>query len=198
MNKDYQKLLKELSALKQPKAGAAQTIDTGQQLPADSAEQHCRDADAYAAPDRTVALEPLDSIDVGATISGQGDHDNCNSLPEAPAAPRDDDDDAVVCDTSGGSPPPPLSAPHMAGNSSSRSSAPEGLTPPVSLASVSSRISYISFLFQTYSTAVQQNSSPRLRSPSDLQRDSTRCCVLLKDVAREVKALSDQVSIALD
>ena len=198
MNKDYQKLLKELSALKQTKAGAAQTIDTGHQLPADSAEQHCRDADAYAAPDRTVALEPLDSIDVGATISGQGDHDNCNSLPEAPAAPRDDDDDAAVGDTSVGSPPPPLSAPHMAGNSCSRSSAPEGLAPPVSLASVSSRISYISFLFQTYSTAVQQNSSPRLRSPSDLQRETTRCCVLLKDVAREVKALSDQVSIALD
>ena len=51
MNKDYQKLLKELSALKQTKAGAAQTIYTGQQLPADSAEQHCRDADAYAAND---------------------------------------------------------------------------------------------------------------------------------------------------
>lgn len=196
MNKDYQKLLKELSALKQTSVGAAPMKETGQ-LPADFAE-HSRAADADAALDRIVALEPvtppLDSNYAGATINGQTDQDNCNPLPEATAASHDDAGDDEVCDTSEGS-LPPLSAAHIAESSSSHSSAPERLaaaTPP-SLASAS-RVSYISFLFQTYSTAVQQNNSPRIRSPSDLQREATRCD-LLREVAKEVKTLSDQVSI---
>lgn len=199
MNKDYQKLLKELSALKQTSVGAASTKESGQ-LPADFSE-HSRaaDADADAALDRIVASEPmtppLDINYVGATIKGHTDHDNCNSLPEAPAASRDDAGDDEVCDTSEGS-LPPLSAAHIAGSSSSHSSAPErqSLPPPSPTSSLASasRVNYISFLFQTYSTAVQQNSSPRIRSPSDLQRESTRC-KLLREVAKEVKALSDQV-----
>ena len=187
MNKDYQKLLKELSALKQTGVGAASTKEI-EQLPADFAE-HSRaaDADADAALERIVASEPmtplLDSSYVGATIKGQTDYNNCNTLPEAPAGNDE------VCDTSEGS-LPPLSAAHIAGSSSSHSSIPERLPPP-SLASAS-RVNHISFLFQTYSTAVQQNSSPRIRSPSDLQRETTRC-ELLREVAKEVKALSDQV-----
>jgi len=185
LNKDYQKLLKELSALKQTGVGAAPTKEI-EQLPADFAE-HSRAADADAALDRIVAAEPmtplLDSNYVGATIKGQTDYDNCNTLPEA--ATGDDE----VCDTSEGS-LPPLSAAHIAGSSSSHSSVPERLPPP-SLASAS-RVNHISFLFQTYSTALQQNSSPRIRSPSDLQREITRC-ELLREVTKEVKALSDQV-----
>ena len=197
MNKDYQKLLKELSALKQTGVGAASTKEI-EQLPVDFAE-HSRaaDADADAALDQIVASEPmaplLDSSYVGATIKGQTDYNNCNTLPEAPAG------DDEVCDTSEGS-LPPLSAAYIAGSSSSHSSIPERLPPPSlaserlpppSLASAS-RVNHISFLFQTYSTAVQQNSSPRIRSPSDLQRETTRC-ELLREVAKEVKALSDQV-----
>jgi hypothetical protein len=195
LNKDYQKLLKELSALKQTGVGAAPTKEI-EQLPADFAE-HSRAADADAALDRIVASEPmtplLDSNYVGATIKGQTDYNNCNTLPLATAG------DDEVCDTSEGS-LPPLSAAHIAGSSSSHSSVPERLPPPSlaserlpppSLASAS-RVNHISFLFQTYSTAVQQNSSPRIRSPSDLQREITRC-ELLRDVTKEVKALSDQV-----
>jgi len=204
LNKDYQKLLKELSALKQTGVGAAPTKEI-EQLPADFAE-HSRAADADAALDRIVGSEPmtplLDSNYVGVTIKGQTDYDNCNTLPEALAGDE-------VCDTSEGS-LPPLSAAHIAGSSSSHSSVPERLPPPSlaserlpppslaserlpppSLASAS-RVNHISFLFQTYSTAVQQNSSPRIRSPSDLQREITRC-ELLREVTKEVKALSDQV-----
>jgi len=182
LNKDYQKLLKELSALKQTGVGAAPTKEI-EQLPADFAE-HSRAADADAALDRIVAAEPmtplLDSNYLGATIKGQTDYDTCNTLPAG---------DDEVCDTSEGS-LPPLSAAHIAGSSSSHSSVPERLPPP-SLASAS-RVNHISFLFQTYSTALQQNSSPRIRSPSDLQREITRC-ELLREVTKEVKALSDQV-----
>jgi len=197
LSKDYQKLLKELSVLKQTtKTCAAQSMEIGHVLlpsdfPAD-APDHSRGADD--AQQRAVALEAISpslEADRGASINGQGDQ---NSFLHEAAAHPDGDGDPIDDHPFGCSLPPLMT--NITGSSSNSSSRLVAST----LEAVS-RVSYISFLFQSYSTAVQQSSrhdavvNPRARSPSDLQ--ATTRCELLMDVAREVKALSDQVGAVL-